>query len=269
MKYGCCLNMIASNPDKTGIEYLKELVSAGYDYVELPLAEMTELSESTFQTLIVEKLTQCQIRCEVCNNFFPGTIRLTGRDINTEYIMNYVNRALDRAQSLGVEYVVFGSGKAKNVPNGFPIEQGYRQVVDLLKKVGPAAQSRGITIVIEPLRKAECNLINTFEEGCRLASDVSHDAVKVLVDFYHLTEEREPVEHLVTMGREYLRHVHFANPCGRVYPQQLEEANYISFFEALRTIGYHQRISCEAYTNNYNSDAAKALKILKHAEMNQ
>ena len=39
MKYGCCLNMIASKSDKTGIEHLRRLAMSGYDYVELPLAE--------------------------------------------------------------------------------------------------------------------------------------------------------------------------------------------------------------------------------------
>ena len=31
MKYGCCLNMIASKSDKTGIEHLRRLAMAGYD----------------------------------------------------------------------------------------------------------------------------------------------------------------------------------------------------------------------------------------------
>ena len=46
MKYGCCLNMIASKSDKTGIEHLRRLAMSGYDYVELPLAEIMDLSES-------------------------------------------------------------------------------------------------------------------------------------------------------------------------------------------------------------------------------
>lgn len=264
MKYGCCLNMIASNPDKTGIEHLKALAASGYDYVELPLAEMMDLPEAQFNTLIMNELEQYNIQCEVCNNFFPGTIRLTGKDVDQLQIMDYVNRALERAKSLGVQYVVFGSGKAKNVPDGYPLEKGYQQVVELLGQIGPVAKTKEITIVIEPLQKAECNLINTFEEGCRLASDVDHESIKVLVDFYHMTIEKEPLLHLEQNGKEYLRHVHFANPNGRIYPKDIQEADYIPFFQVLEKIGYHQRISCEAYTDTFGTSSAAALNVLKN-----
>ena len=111
-------------------------------------------------------------------------------------------------------------------------------------------------------------MINTFEEGCRLASDVNHKSVRVLVDFYHMTIEKEPLIHLEQKGREYLRHVHFANPNGRVYPGTLQEADYIPFFQVLKKIGYNHRISCEAYTDNYDISAGIALNILKNSMNN-
>lgn len=263
MKFGCCLNMVAEHEDRTGIEHLPELSRRGYDYVELPLAEMMELSGEEFERLVADRLREYHMACETCNNFFPGTVRLTGEGVDLEAVMCYVREALARASSLGVQYVVFGSGKAKNVPEGYSMEEGRRQVVELLRRIGPVAEENGITIVIEPLRRQECNLINTFEEGCRLAEDTGHEHVKVLVDFYHLTEEKEPVEHLLKWGREYLRHVHFANPAGRVYPAEMGEADYGPFFDALREIGYDERISCEAYAGDFPAQAEKALRFLK------
>jgi len=40
--------MIASCSDGTGIEYIEKLAEYGYDYAELPLAEITALSEKKF-----------------------------------------------------------------------------------------------------------------------------------------------------------------------------------------------------------------------------
>lgn len=262
MKFGCCLNMVATGPDKTGIEKLDTLAKTGYDYVELPLAEMAALSKEEFEN-IKKAVEASGIRCETCNNFFPGTIRLTGSDVNMEEIHEYVDKALGRAEQLGVQYVVFGSGKAKWVPDGFSIEEGYRQVVDMLKSIAPIAHGHGVTIVIEPLRKAECNLINSFEEGCALSADVDNANVKVLVDFYHLSVEKEPVENLLRLGKEFLRHVHFANPTGRVYPIDDKEADYKPFFDALKAVGYDQRISCEAYSKNFADDARKTLEFFR------
>lgn len=262
MRFGCCLNMVAGTEDGIGAEHIAALKQIGFDYAELPLAEMTALPDRAFDA-IKANLTKNAIRCETCNNFFPKTVRLTGRQPDYKAIMSYVRRALDRAGALGVEYVVFGSGGAKNVPEGFPIEEGYLQVVKLLKDIAPIAHRNNIAIVIEPLRKAECNLINTFQEGCRLARDVNEENIKVLVDYYHLSAEGEPVEHIQEEGPEFLRHVHFARHEGRAYPQNIEEDAYLPFIRALKDIRYQGRVSCEAYTDDFIKSAERTLKFFK------
>ncbi len=258
MKFGCCLNMVSRETDGTGKEWIGAAAEAGFDYVELPLAEMMDLSEEETEEL-KKSLEIAKIPCEACNNFFPKTIRLTGENVNMQEVMHYVKAALSRAEYLGAKRVVFGSGPAKNVPEGFPKERGYQQVTELLKQAARVAEKKGITIVIEPLRKQECNLINTFEEGVQLAKDVDEDAVKVLVDFYHLTEENETVEHLAQYGADYLRHIHFARPKGRVYPKSMKEENYRPFIDAVRAAGYDARVSCEAYSENFEKDAKEAV----------
>lgn len=263
MKFGCCLNMIGSKEDQgTGIGYIEALAEAGYDYVELPLAEMTALSEEEFEKLR-GRIRDSRISCEVCNNFFPKTMRLTGHNTDKPQIISYVEKALDRAKLLGVEYVVFGSGPAKNVPEDYPLKDGYRQVKALLKDINEMAGSRGITVVIEPLRSEECNLIHTFEEGCRLADDVNGEFIRVLVDYYHMTTEQEPAGNIARLGKKYLRHVHIANPDGRVYPKNARESDYAAFFRALKDAQYDGRISCEAYTGDFAKDAQKALDFFK------
>lgn len=263
MKYGCCLNMIAAGADKTGQEWIVTAKEAGFDYVELPLAEMMALSDEEFEA-IIKRLERAGIPCEACNNFFPRSIRLTGPDVNMEEIMDYAVRALSRAEAIGAERLVFGSGPAKNVPDGFDMAEGYRQVVNLLKAVAPEAEKRGITIVIEPLRTAECNLINTYEEGCILAADVNMASVKTLVDFYHLTEMKEPVSDVLKGKGGILAHVHFANPTGRVYPKDTNEAAYEDFINVLKETGYNERISCEAYTRDFAAASRQALALLKN-----
>ena len=262
MKFGCCLNMVATKADATGTEWIKAAKAAGFDYLELPLAEIMALTEEQVQKIRGE-LIQNDIPCEACNNFFPKTMRLTGQEVDIESVMSYVNKALKMAASLGAKRVVFGSGGAKNVPEGFSLQTGYQQVVSLLKKIAPIAKKYDIIISIEPLRKAECNLINTFEEGVKLATNVGSDFVRVLVDFYHLTEENEPVDHLLMYGNNYLQHVHFAKPEGRVYPSSAEAELYIPFINVLKEIGYDERVSCEAYSDNFRDDSKKTVEFFR------
>lgn len=254
--------MVAKEGDPTGIDNIEILANNGYDYAELPLAEMCELTEAEFSSLS-ERLGKSGVRCETCNNFFPKDIRLTGGNVSDAEVDAYVKKALERACSLGVKNIVFGSGGAKNVPEGFSLKAGYEQVVSMLKRIAPRAAEHGATIVIEPLRKQECNLINTFEEGCALARDVDSPYVRVLVDFYHFTVEKEPVEHILKYGREFLRHVHFANPSGRVYPSDPNETDYSAFIDAIKAVGYDERISCEAYSGDFAKDSKRALGFFK------
>ncbi|RGY99262.1 sugar phosphate isomerase/epimerase family protein [Clostridium sp. AM58-1XD] len=261
MRFGCCLNMVASRADGTGIEAIKKLADAGYDYAELPLAEMMAMDEREFDRL-AGQVERSGISCDVCNNFFPGTMRLTGNKARPGEAVRYAEKALTRAGILGAQAVVFGSGKAKNVPPGFSLAEGYTQVVRLLKEINRSAKKRRIMILIEPLRKAECNLINTYEEGCWLAEDVHEENVKVLVDYYHLTEENESLDHIIR-GKSYLEHVHFANPSGRKFPLGREERDYSAFFRTLKECGYDNRISCEAYTADFEKDVIKTLEFFR------
>jgi sugar phosphate isomerase/epimerase len=263
MKFGVCLNMNAKGPDGTGIEAIEKIAEIGYDYAELPLAEMAALPEEDFEAL-VRRVRASDIPCETCNNFFPKTMRLTGETADHPGALRYAETALARAERLGAKVVVFGSGGAKNVPEGFPLEEGFAQVVSLLKGIGPLAEKRGVTIAIEPLRKAECNLINTFYEGCRLAEAVDHPSVRVLVDYYHFTTEREPVAHLLNEGSEYLRHTHFARVEGRSFPKDaVEDEGYRPYFDAFNKIGYDARVSLEAYSSDLESEAPAALAFFK------
>ena len=264
MRYGCCLNMVARNGRGIGDEYLETLDRLGYDYAELPLAEIMELNEGEF-TGILKRQEKLRIHCEACNNFFPSYMRLTGRTANIDRNLDYVERALNRAEMLGAQYIVFGSGPAKSVPEGFPLEEGYLQIRKLLKKIGPMAQKKGIVICIEPLRREECNLINTFAEAYGLAREVGHPAVKGLIDYYHMTSENEPAEHIEIYGRGFLKHVHFARYQGRRFPSdfQQDREGYKAFAKALNKISYDGRISCEAYSGNFLADASAALVFMK------
>ena len=273
MRFGCCGNLGATGPDKTAIEILEKLASMGYDYIELPLAEMMDLPDEDFSKL-KKRVADSGIFCEVCNNLFPAKIRLTGPDADMKVISDYIDRAFNRAAQLGVSTVVFGSGGAKNVPEGFPHEKAYRQVADITQMLAPVAQKYDITVVIEPIRKPECNIINSFKEGVELAQEIQHPNIRVLIDYYHMVWENESPAILRLYGREYLRHVHFANPNlrteegrskGRIYPASMEEWNYQEFIDILKETGYDGRISIEAGADNFNSQAEAALKFLHSA----
>ncbi len=274
MKIGCCSNMLYRAPSaediqdasrerlaRTGIDYVEKIARASFDYIELPLAQVTALNFDEF-TVLQAQLEASGLTCPACNNFFPTDIRLTGPDVDNAQIIAYVKKALERAAILGAGRVVFGSGPAKNVPAGFSLEAGYQQVLQMLKRIAPLARAYGITIAIEPLRRQECNLINTFAEGCQLARDVADPNVKVLVDYYHLATEREPAQNIID-NAELLTHVHTARLAGRGFPIELDDELNQRFYEALKAINYEGGISLEAYTTDFEREAPRSVAFLR------
>jgi D-psicose/D-tagatose/L-ribulose 3-epimerase len=260
MRIGYCTNLIATQTDGTGREWIEKGQESGFDYVELPLAQMMDLNDEAFSSL-KERVGSSGLKCEVCNNFFPGHIRLTGNAVDYGKIEAYLDKALGRAAQLGVKMIVFGSAKSKNVPEGYPMDKAWSQLVELLRTIDPLVRAKGIAIVIEPLCKLESNIINTAEEGLQLSRAVDRENIKLLVDYYHLVMEKEDPEILLKAG-SYIKHVHFANPAGRVYPIEAEDG-YVRFMNLLIRIGYEGRVSVEAYTKDFCHDAKRSVEILR------
>lgn len=264
MKFGCCSNLLAGGPggaSGTGLEFVERIAAAGFDYVEMPLGVVADLPEPAFDQLL-QRLRQSGIGCETCTNLFPAELRLTGPDVDDAAIDRHVATALQRARRMDAEYIVFGSGRSRSVPDDFSRQAAWDQLVSLLQRVAVFAAAARVTIVIEPLRQQESNILNTYAEACRLAEQVAHPAIQALVDYYHLATEREPAQAIVT-GAAWLHHVHYASLAGRRFPQGLDDMLNLEFFRALKTVGYDRRISLEAFTDDFDRDAPVALHFLK------
>ena len=178
--------------------------------------------------------------------------------------MAYVKKAFARLSRLGTGIVVFGSGGARRVPEGFPKEDAFKQLVEFGKRIAPEARAQGLTIAIEPLRREETNIINSAAEGLELVKAIDDPNFQLMIDFYHLASEKEDPE-IVVRAREHIRHLHMANPQGRVFPLVWTEYDYAPFFAKLREIGYDKRISVEASAKDFPSEAPQAIALLRRA----
>ncbi len=261
MKIGCCTNMIAAGPDGTGAESIEILAEAGYEYIEMPLAQVARLTEKEFSSL-KGVLSSSGISCEACNIFFPPEIRLTGYEVNSSRICSYMDRAFDRAAQMGAEIIVFGSSGARNVPEGFSKEKAWRQLVSLLHEVDRKAGACGITVAIEPINRLESNIVNLTMDGFKLMQEVDLPNIKLLIDYYHMAVEREKPGIISQVGN-CVRHVHFSEYEGRIFPREENKPEYLEFFKQLNNINYTSRISVEAYSSSLKQDAIRSLAVIR------
>ena len=237
--------------------------TAGFEYLELGTSEIAALSDADYESALA-RIKELGLPVPVTNLFLPATLKVTGPEVDREEQIRYVRKAFARLSRLGTGIVVFGSGGARRVPEGFPKEEAFKQLVEFGRRIAREARTRNITIAVEPLRREETNIINSAAEGLGLVNAIDHPNFQLMIDFYHLASEREDPA-IVLLAREHIRHLHMANPQGRVFPLSWNEFDYGPFFANLRRIGYDKRISVEASAKEFALDAPRAISLLRQA----
>jgi len=247
----------------TPLKNIDAAKAAGFDYLELGTSEIAALSDADYESAVAQ-IKALGLPVPVTNLFLPATLKVTGPAIDRDEQIRYVRKAFTRLARLGTGIVVFGSGGARRVPEGFPKDQAFTQLVEFGRRAAAEAQRHDITIAVEPLRQQETNIINSGAEGLELVTAIDHPNFQLMIDFYHLASEREDPS-IVLKAREHIRHLHMANPQGRVFPLAWDEYDYAPFFANLRRIGYDKRISVEAAAKDFPVEAPRAIALLRQA----
>ena len=218
---------------------------AGFDYVEVSVPNFVRPSEP--EDAFAETLASYRaagLPIESANLFLPRELRCTGPDaVPMERLVEYAGTVCRRLASAGVPILVFGSGGARRLPEGWPKEKADEQFVALLSRIGPIAEKHGVKIAVEPLARVECNYINTVDEGAALARASGSPAVGVLADSYHWARNGEGAETILS-ARDRLIHAHLATMPNRKAPG-VEPYDFVPFFRALVDAGYDGRVTIE------------------------
>ena len=259
MKFGCCVNMFATPQDPLGTRWMKAVEAAGYDYVELPMATIMSLSDDDFESLAVE-VDSLSIPCECCNSFVRADIRLTGPDADFDKAEEYLRVSTARAARLGAKYLVFGSAGAKNVPDGFPMDEAFEQLVKFLRLGAKYCEQNNVIIAIEALNKGETNITVSLPDGAKLMDAVNHPRIKLLADYYHFELGNETAETLNGV-MDRIVHTHFAEVVKRRFPVEMKP-QYRAFFDTLVKNGYNGGCSIEAFSEDPAGELVSALAVL-------
>ena len=252
IKLGVC-----AAPDKSA-----PLAEAGFDYIECGLSAIAALGDDEYKTAL-DALLKSPIRAEAFNIMMPASVPVVGPDARQANVRAYLDLALPRAAAMGCKVIVFGSGGARKVPEGYAACDAYDDLVAFLRAAGDRCGAYGIDIAIEPLNTSECNILNSVSEAVWIARRADHKNVKVLIDNYHAEKERQSL-HEVRAAGAYMAHAHVSHP-DRGFPRPGDGYDYSAYFAALKDIGYTGRMSVEGRTDDFESDIVNAFSALcKH-----
>jgi sugar phosphate isomerase/epimerase len=250
MRIGCCIS---------DLEQLPVLQAAGADQCELQVVRLAAASDSDFEHL-ARALSESAVQAHACNVLLPGELAVVGDSVDEARIAAYLERAMPRLQRLGVRLVVVGSGRSRTVPAGFDHRRALDQFESFLRRAAGIAGGHGVVLALEPLRRAETNLINRVTEGQAFLCERGLDQVQLLADLYHMREEGEPLE-VVAGCAHLLAHVHVAGAGRR--PPGPADADLAELVARLQAAGYDAGCSVECRWSDFASEAPDALAHLR------
>jgi sugar phosphate isomerase/epimerase len=253
MKFGVC-----GSP-----ELAPAAAAAGYDYLEWSVQTFLQpqADEAAFAAAW-ELVKAAPLPIPVCNMFLPASLKVTGPEVDLAALEAYVAIACERAGRAGVDTIVFGSGGARAVPEGFAHSRATSQIVEFLQRVAPLAAAHGVVIVIEPLRYQECNILNTVAESAAVARLVDRPSIKLLVDGYHWACNGESEEDL-SAAAPLFRHMHVATKANRMPPGSEPCEALPRFLKMVGSIGYTGRLSYEGRLADPAVELPRALEMMR------
>jgi sugar phosphate isomerase/epimerase len=242
------------------IENAAVIEEAGFDFIELPLAPFG-LEDQNSLAAAKKAIGVSPLPIWAFNLFLPRDMRVVGADVEPDRVKSYLGRAAELLAQAKSKIAVFGSGRARNIPEGFDRDKAEAQFIDALYWCAEALKGSETTLVIEPLNRKESNIVNSIAEGVRFARAVNRREIRVLADIYHMDEENEPLSEVAT-HIEWLSHIHLADT-GRFSPGT-GSYDYDTFFRYLKTGNYRGMLSAECTVKNLEADMRQSLAFLRH-----
>ncbi len=181
------------------------------------------------------------------------------REKTIEYLKELINFCAD----LDGRVMVFGSPKQRDIAPSSNYKETWNYLKDAFLKILPLAVERNVVIALEPLARSETNFINTAGEAIKMITELNHPNLRLNLDVKAMSDEKEPIQEIITSARDCLVHFHANDP--NLLGPGFGETDYQPIVEALEKIGYNGYISVEVFDFSPGAEiiAERSIRYLK------
>ncbi|MFN7920178.1 MAG: sugar phosphate isomerase/epimerase family protein [Bryobacteraceae bacterium] len=143
------------------------------------------------------------------------------REKSWQHIRDLVDLCADLAKDRVIDgkvdngIMVFGSPYQRGTTGGISRAEATRNYVDGLASVVPHAENRNVTILVEALPSAQCDVINLVDESAAIVREIGSPAVRTMFDTHNAADETDPHPKVVDRNWEWIRHIHVNEMDGR------------------------------------------------------
>jgi len=250
----------------------------GYDGVELApftIAEHVAEVSGDRRRQIVRAAADAGVKIVGLHWLFvsPKGLHLTGPDASVRRkSADYLKHLAAFCEDLGGKVMTFGSPKQRNLEPPVTYAEAWQRAKEVFSAAADTLAACGVTLCIEALAPAETNFIQTLDESTKLADEIGHPNIDVMIDCKAMSSMPDGV--LGTIRRFGRRAKHFhANEAGGkgvgmpIGPGEPPPIDFAAAIKALAETGYDRWVSVEPF--DYKPDpttvARTAIKTLKEA----
>ncbi len=250
----------------------------GYDGVEIApftLAEHVDQISPARRREIVRAAADAGVEIPGLHWLFvsPAGLHMTCPDPAVrQRTAEYLKALAGFCADLGGKVMILGSPKQRSIEPPSTFEEGWKRARDLLASCGPALAARGVTLCIEALSPKETNFVNTLDESSRMADEIGHPNIGVMLDVKAIASMPDGVIGTIQRFGSRAGHFHANHPSGKgvgmpLFEGEGEPLDYAAILKALRATGYDGWVSCEPF--DYKPDpttvARAAITALRSA----
>lgn len=205
MKFGVNTFIWTATFDRSHLPLLPGIKRAGFDGVELPLINPSQVIAADIRRALAGNALECTF-CSV----IPAGLSAISDDAQVRrktraHMEDCIKVAAEAGSKLiaGPVYSPVGylPGRRRNADE-------WSRAVEFYQSLGGVLERHGVTIAIEPLNRFETYFLNTAGDAAALAEEVGHSSVGILFDTFHANiEEKEIADACRRLGG-HLKHVH-------------------------------------------------------------
>ena len=102
-----------------GVDKAAAIKAAGWEYLEGSVQGLLQGLNEDGAWDGLAKVQSTGMSVPAANMLVPGDLKVVGPNVDFARLTTYMTRVLHRAAKCGTKTLVFGSGVARNVPDGF------------------------------------------------------------------------------------------------------------------------------------------------------
>ncbi len=216
------------------------IAALGFQGVELALKRADEVNAGKLARLLDEH--GLEVSCISTGQVYAdGGLMLTHDDkLKRQKVMDIFKELIDLAAHFGQ---LINIGRVRGQIGDRSREYVEKLFVETVRELCAYAQTRGVTLMLEPVNRYEIDFINNVEEGIVLLRKIDRKNMLLMPDVFHMNIEDKTIGRQLAEHVSDIRYIHLADS-NRHAPGQ-GHLDFEDIFGHLKQAGYNGWVCAE------------------------